>query len=103
MVRTQHGGLSDGASALGEGAWVCVDYTFARPLVGNVSLPAPPRDEDYDYDGVVEYTEHHCTVLTPDLWMCEDCGCSFDRDPSWGDFPEEAIIEGGVSCVAYTP
>ncbi len=91
MVRTQHRGLSNGASALGEGSWVCVDYTLPRPLM------------DEEETDLVEYTEHHCVVLTPDQWMCEDCGCSFDRDPSWGDFPEEAIIEGGVSCVAYTP
>lgn len=71
--------------------------------VGNVSLPDPPRDEDFDDDPVVEFAEHHCVVLTPDKWMCEDCGVVFDRDPSWGDEPEEAIIEGGAVCVAYTP
>jgi hypothetical protein len=105
MVRTQHGGLPNGASALGEGSWVCVDYTPDRPLVGRVSLPDKYRDEDdyYEEDEIVEYSEHHCIVLTLDQWICEDCGVSFDRDPAWGDFPEEAIIEGGVSCVAYTP
>lgn len=91
MVRTQHDGLSDGASALGEGAWVCVDYTLDRPMT------------EFEDDEVVEFCEHHCGVLTLDQWVCEDCGCTFDRDPTWGDFPEEAIIEGGVSCVAYTP
>ena|SRR6266550_9380891 len=64
----------------------------------------PPRDEDAYYpDDEAHSLEHHCVVLTPDQWMCEDCGVSFDRDSSLGDYPETAIIEGGVSCVAYVP
>lgn len=49
---------------------------------------------------IIESTEHHCVVMVPEWWMCEDCGASFARDPSWGDFPEECIIEG-TPCVVY--
>ena len=57
---------------------------------------------DFDEDDVVESCEHHCVVMVPESWLCEDCGRIFDRDPAWGDYPEEAIIEGGA-CVAYVP
>ena len=54
-------------------------------------------------DDIVESMEHHCVVLTPDRWMCEDCGASFPRDSELGDFPEECILEAEIVCVAYIP
>jgi hypothetical protein len=65
-------------------------------------MPSDYNDE-FESDPVIESDEHHCIVLTPDRWMCEDCGAFFDRDPAWGDEPETAIIEGDPICVAYTP
>ena len=74
-----------------------------RPSDPSVGAVMYDRYEDiYEDDGIVESSEHHCIVLNLDQWMCEDCGELFPRDPAWGDFPEEAIVEGGV-CVAYTP
>lgn len=80
-----------------------------RPQMGFMNPRVDPeRDEDRFYpedfpDDVAESLEHHCIVLTPDKWMCEDCGVSFDRDANLGDYPESCIIEGGAACVAYVP
>lgn len=61
-----------------------------RSVVGRLDLRDPPRDEDV----IESRREHQCSVLTPDLWCCDNCGDVFDRDPNLGDFPESAIIEG---------
>jgi len=99
-----HNRLPGGTLPLGESPWICIRHPLLRPVMGRLDLPDPPRDEDYCHDDdVVSSEEHHCVVLTPDWWMCEDCGVSFPRDPSLGDHPETAIIEGGAACVAYVP
>lgn len=96
-----HGRLPGGTYPLGEGsAIVCTNESDGAM---SWELPDPQRDEDFPDDPVIESLEHHCVVLTHDQWMCEDCGSMFPRDPSLGDFPEQAIIEGSWVCVAYVP
>lgn len=46
-----------------------------------------------------DHLAHNCVVLQADKWICEDCGADFPRDPSLGDFPEEAIIEGECETI----
>lgn len=92
----------------------CARARDSHPLLGPVMgfmnpRVDPERDEDRYYpedfhdDPIVESLEHHCIVLTPDWWMCEDCGVSFPRDANLGDEPEYAIIESDSPCVAYVP
>lgn len=90
MVHHPDSGIPDGTLTMGICAGFPQHYTPTRNL----------SEED---DSIIYSEEHHCIVLTPDRWMCEDCGASFPRDPSMGDYPEEAIIEGGAACVAYVP
>lgn len=62
--------------------------------MGNVSLPDPRRDEDEPEEYVVLSTDfHQCSVLTENVWVCDECGETFPREQN-GDYPEQAIIEG---------
>lgn len=105
-IETDHplGGCAYTRPGLSPG-WYTSPYSLAGDSstttkhMGRLDLPDPPRDED---DPVVEFTEHHCIVLTHDWWCCEDCGASFARDATLGDYPEECIIESGNPCVVYT-